>query len=203
MMKSLKSAGLAVVAGSALFASGCTGLNPYRSVDLRSDLNRTTLQRYQTEEREARAAGQSGMLDLEYSNLWPLGLVLYYQRGGVMLDEMEPEHERYMVSEATGLAPLAVLYAEETSATYDETGQRIGTMSMGSVLWGHLFMSHEVQQRLPSGEISKMKSWHIAHHLINIHWMDGHMRFSLFSMPNPVEFEAGMSHDKRAGHAHH
>ena len=107
---------VAVIAVAALLA-GCTGANAYQSVDLQSNLDQATLDRYQSEWKALADAGQGGhMVELESSNWWPLGLILYHRDSSVTRMET-PQGPVYHVKSGHGFAPLSLLYSVSTHAT--------------------------------------------------------------------------------------
>jgi hypothetical protein len=177
---------LAVVLLIGGLAVGCAGPNPYRRVDLSADLPPEAVRRYEQEWHELPAAERTAhMARLEHSNWWLPGLVAYYRRGSV--DRMEgPAGPVYHVSYGQGLGPLSALYSRGEHATYGAGGERLSGGAMGAVLLGHLAMTHHSDAIVPGGQHQKMDSWHLLHHVLNIHVMDGHRYVSLFTLPNAV-----------------
>jgi len=169
-----------------LILAGCGGPRPFQPVDLDRDLAGSDVARYESEWKEAQTEGQpAAMATLEHTNGWPLGLLLYWGRGTAMRMACHGG-PAYHVSRAVGFGPLSCLYVSGTDATYDTTGKRLSTMSMSSVLLGHLAMVHTSDVLLPNGQRQRMTSMHLLHHILSIHLMDGHTAVSLFSAPNPA-----------------
>ncbi len=193
MRRTMKHMQTLIFVGVLALGAGCCHAagSAYQQIDLTQNLRPATLQRYRD---QALAGGDdlhcaTNMKQLEYSNNWLLGLIAYWRKGNAMLDLTDAASPRYMVSESTGWAPLAVLRTAETTSTFDLEGRRLNTAQTSSWLWGHLYMAHTSEQVEPDGTLRTMRSRHIFHHLFNIHQMDGHTRYSLLSIPNPLEIE--------------
>ena len=178
-----------VLSSAVVVLVGCVGPNPYRPVDLARDLPQDALARYEAEFQAARRddphGGHHVAAKLESTNWWPVGLLVFHRRGEVMRMD-GPAGTRYMLSEVTGIGPLSLLYAAGRHATYDGAGRRLSGMALHSVLAGHLAMVHQGDARLADGSPENARSLHLVHHLVNVHTMNGHTDWSLFTMPNPV-----------------
>jgi hypothetical protein len=180
-----------VLAGMLALAAGCTNMSPYREVDLSADLPAHTLQRYERLAESGAEDGEASKLHcadgqvLEYSNWWPLGLLLYYHRGSVMR-MMTPEGAVYHVSSGKGYGPLSLLYSLGAHATYNASGERLSGMTTGTLLLGHLAMFHESDALLADNSTERMSSSHWLHHILNFHSMNDHRYFSLFTYPNAL-----------------
>ena len=197
-MKKLLFAVLVVIS---IWTTGCAGFRgssqPFQSVDLNGNLAQDALSRYEQEWKVLHETGRhSDMARLEHTNWWLPGLVAYWRRGSVTRTVSEAGGLNYDVSSTRGIGPLSVLFAGETHATFNDKGERLNRMWMGSLLWGHLAMFHENQVLLPDGTWRNSVSMHLLHHIISIHTMDGHTSVSLFSMPNLLGVEA----HNRSGH---
>ncbi len=187
------------VAGSLLYGCAMTGgAGRFQTVDLNGDLSPSTIARYEKEYQWLHEKGQCGgsMTTLEYTNLWPLGLLLYWQRGVVMRMETEGG-PLYMIQNAYGFGPLCLLYVGDSHATFDAQGRRLSGMSTHSYVLGHLGMVHQSDHILANGIKQEMTAMHLMHHLINLHEMDGHAEVSLLTGPNPV---GTASHGGHGGH---
>jgi len=177
---------LGAVAFAGAMLSGCVGPNRYQNVDLSHDLNQAALARYDSEWKALQAEGHTEpMLRLEHSNWWPLGLVAYHRECSVTRMET-PQGPVYHVMSGHGFGPLSLLYAISTDATYTAAGDRINWMRMETALTGCLAMGHETDAKLSDGRQEWSSSWHLVHHVFNIHAMDGHTYYSLFTMPNAI-----------------
>jgi hypothetical protein len=177
---------VAVVAAAVAMSSGCVGPNPYQSVDLKHDLDRAALERYDSEWKSLQAEGHGEpMVRLERSNWWPLGLIAYHRECSVKRMDT-PKGPVYHVVNGHGFGPLSLLYTISTDATYTAAGERVNWMRMQSALVGCLAMGHETDAKLSDGREEWSSSWHLIHHVINIHAMNGHTYYSLFTMPNPI-----------------
>ena len=180
---------MAVAAFAGAMLSGCVGPNPYRSVDLKRDLDQAALARYESEWKALQAAGRAEpMLRIEHSNWWPLGLIAYHRDCSVTRMDT-PKGPVYHVMSGHGFGPLSVLYAVSTDATYTAAGERVNWMRMQTALTGCLAMSHETDAKLSDGRREWSSSWMLIHHVFNIHAMDGHTYYSLLTMPNPIGFD--------------
>lgn len=173
---------------SALLVAGCASTAPsYRPIDLKADLDRETLQRYQAEGKDAGVSGANcHMATLEKTNWWLPALIAYWHRGSVEIMPGQDGQVYYMVSQTRGFGPLSVLYVAKQDATFDAKGRLLTDMSMSSVLWGHLAMLHEVRSRLDDTTWMTHNTSHWLHHLISVSDMNGMMGVSLFSAPNPL-----------------
>ncbi len=179
--------------GSALL-TGCVGPNAFKEVALDRDLSEGDVARYEAEWKALKTEASSNtMTRLESTDWWPLGLVAYWRRGTVTRVESANGKPEYHVSDALGIGPLALLYASGKDAVFDANGKRLSTMGMTSVLLGHLAMFHSSDMVLADGRRRQMSSAHLVHHIINLHWMDGHWSFSLFTAPNPIAVEGHSS----------
>lgn len=196
--------GLILIAAVGL-TSGCAvvGSNPFTDVDLKSNLSAQTLNRYDREWKTLSAAGEgSGMDQLELSNWWPLGLVLYWHKGSVMRTE-SPQGPVYMVSRSEGYGPLSMLFSAQTHATFDARGARLSGMTVQNYILGHLAMVHRGDAILSNGQKQEMTAMHLFHHLVNVHSMDGHTEVSFLTGPNPVGVESHSHSGAHAAHMHH
>lgn len=171
----------------ALGLLGCSSVPSYTRFDLKQDLSPDTRARFEREAQGAAAccAGAT-MTQLESTNGWPLGILAYWWQGSVMRTEVAPGKPSYMVANSQGFGPISLLYVTSTHATYDGQGRRVSSMTSGSVLLGHLAMLHRSENVLPDGRIQEVRMYHLLHHLIGIHSMDGHTNISLFTSPNPL-----------------
>jgi outer membrane murein-binding lipoprotein Lpp len=173
-----------VLAGVTL--AGCTGANPYRSVDLSQNLDQATLDRYENEWKALQAAGHTeAMVQLERSNWWPLGLIAYHRDCSVTR-MAGPGGTIYHVTSGHGFGPLSLLYTISTDASFTANGERVNWMRFQSALTGCLMMSHETDANLADGREEHSSASHWVHHVLNIHSMDGHTYVSLFTLPNPI-----------------
>ena len=178
-------------------ATGCSSIAPYQSVDLSKNLSPETLQRYEKEWQDLKAAGhEDSSAVLESSNWWPLGLVAYHRDASVMRMPGS-DGPTYMVMSGVGLGPLSVLYAGSTHATFNAKGERVSMMKMGNYLWMHLAMTHASDTVLPNGRREKMSSMALFMHALNIQKMGKHMYISIFTLPNAIGANV------TAGHAGH
>jgi hypothetical protein len=182
--------GRAVLAVTLLAAvvvvGGCVGPNSYTLVNLGGDLSPATVQRYETEWKALSAEqGGHGMAMLEHSNWWPLGLVAY-QRDGMVMREDTPKGPVYTVMSGHGFGPFSLLYARSTHASFDASGKRISWMRMHNSLYGMLMMAHESDNMLSDGRREKSLSAHLLHHILSYHRADGHVYWSLFTIPNAI-----------------
>ncbi len=180
-------------------AAGCAGPDRYRDVDLRADLPPDAIRRYEQEWQQLTPAERtSHAARLEHTNWWLPGLIAYYRRGAV--ERMQgPDGPVYHVSYGRGFGPLSLLYARTDHATYDADGQRLSGGGMSACLLGHLAMTHHADARLRDGRHERMDSYHLFHHVLNIHAMAGHSYVSLFTLPNPL----GAELPSGGGAAHH
>lgn len=186
---------LVSVLACVFFSVGCSGVPSYKSVDLGRDLPAETLARYESEWQALPSAERMhGMATLEKTNWWPLGLLGYYRRGSVMRED-GPQGTTYHVEDGYGVGPLSVLFSRGTHATYDGTGTRLSGMRMDTWLLGHLFMSHLSDATLPGGRTERASSFHIFHHILAVHNMNGHRYVSLFTVPNPVGTALSRGHE--------
>ncbi len=173
---------------------GCSSAHPYTRIDLSQNLSPATLTRFAAESEDAAAChAGAGMADLERTNWWPLGILAYWWQGSAMRTEAAPGKPAYMVQTSQGFGPVSILYVTSTHSTYDDQGQRLSTMTGSNVLLGHLAMIHSSENVLADGRTQEVRMYHLFHHLLNIHSMDGHTNVSLFTSPNPVgvSFHAG------------
>jgi hypothetical protein len=71
-------------------------------------------------------------------------------------------------------------------SVYDAEGKRLHRMGVGSAIFGHIYMTHTMENPAPDGTWHKSKSYNVMHHMFN--WVKEHGRseFYLFSVPNPV-----------------
>ncbi len=181
-----------LLALSLVSAIGCTtfdgGAASFTNVDLVGDLDAETLARYQEEVAAARADGASGdELVIEKTDLWPLGLLAYWERGTVTAHDMPGHGTLYSVEKTRGYGPLAMVWVSEERATFDAKGVRMDGSLAGSVLWGHLAMVHEMDHSM-CGMNQKHTSLHLLHHLINVSTVGDKTAVYLLSGPNPVGF---------------
>jgi hypothetical protein len=173
---------------------GCASVPPYTRLDLKQNLSSETLARFQRESKDAAACCPGArMVQLERSNWWPVGLLAYWWQGSAMRTEVAPGEPSYMVQNSQGYGPISILYVTSTHSTYNGQGQRVSSMTSGNVLLGHLAMLHRSENVLPDGRTQEVRMYHLFHHLLNIHTMDGHTNVSLFTSPNPlgVSFPGG------------
>jgi hypothetical protein len=169
-----------------IFAIGCTAGRAFQSVDLSTNLTAETLQRYESEWKEAQAEGRAEhMVQLERSNWWPLGLIAYHRDCTVMRME-GPDGPVYHVSSGHGFGPLCLLYTRSTHATFTAKGERVNWMRMQHILHGMLAMGDETDAKLTDGREEWSSCWGFLHHIFNVHSMNGHRYYSLISMPNPL-----------------
>lgn len=190
-MKTICLLGFAVVTLGLL---GCTAAHPYTRIDLGQDLSPATLARFAAESKDAATCHAGAQVtELESSNWWPLGILAYWWQGAAMRAEAVPGQASYMVQTSQGVGPVSILYVTSTHATFDDQGRRLSTMTGSNVLLGHLAMIHSSETVLPDGRTQAVRMYHLFHHLLNIHSMDGHTNVSLFTSPNPVgvSFHAG------------
>jgi hypothetical protein len=163
--------------------AGCAsapGASRFTPVSLTHDLDAASLARYRAEAEKVRDAGQSGgMLLLERSNAWPLGLLAYWRQGTV-----KTMGSSYTVTVSRGYGPLSMFYFRGRTATFNENGERLHAMDNSGVLWGHVAMMHSME---PGGG-QKHKSLALLHHIVNIVSEHGRTSVSLFSAPNPATF---------------
>lgn len=186
----------------ACLGSGCAMVGEYsfQDLDLKGNLSKETLKRYESEWRTLEASGErQGMAQLEYTNWWPLGLIVYWRQGSVMRMGSS-DGPFYVVSRSRGVGPLGVLHVAQTHATFDGKGQRLSGMTVHNVLLGHLAMIHQNDALLANGRRQEMTAMHLVHHLINVHAMDGHTEISLFTGPNPAGVEIPSHPAAHAGH---
>ncbi len=177
---------VAVVAFAGAMMSGCVGPNPYQSVDLKRDLDQASLARYESEWKALQAEGHAEpMIRLEHSNWWPLGLIAY-QRDCSVTRMAGAQGPVYHVMSGHGFGPLSLLYAVSTDATYTAAGERVNWMRMQTALTGCLAMGHETDAKLSDGREEWSSSWMLIHHVFNIHAMNGHTYYSLFTVPNAI-----------------
>ena len=172
--------------------SGCAVVGKYgfTDVDLNGNLTPQSLNRYESEWKAIQAGGEAGgcMAQLELTNWWPLGLILYWDRGSVMRSETA-DGPTYMVSKAWGLGPLCIVYVTEDMATFDAKGRRLSGMGVWNCLLGMVGMVHSGDAILANGQRQTMSAGHLAHHLLAYHTMDGHTQISMLTGPNPVGFD--------------
>ena len=180
------------VAATGFALSGCAMVGNYAftNVDVQGNLSPQTVARYESEWKAVQASAGSDccMAELELTNWWPLGLLLYWDRGSVMRSETA-NGPIYMVSKAWGLGPLCTVYVAEDMATFDSKGQRLSGMGVWNCLLGMVGMVHNSDAILVNGQRHTMSSGHLAHHLIAYHAMDGHTQISMLTGPNPVGFD--------------
>jgi len=191
MKNALLATGLVALA---LALTGCAGLrgsaHAFQSVDLDRDLDAATLARYEREWQQLSAAGHAGpMTRLEHSDWRLLGFLAYWPRGSVMRTSAGG-NVHYDVAKTRGVGPFSILYGAQTHATFDARGKRLASMSMGTVLWGHLAMFHKDEALLANSRKKESLSLHLLMHLLYIHVVDGRTSVSLFTMPNPLGVQA-------------
>jgi len=177
--------GLAALSGCAM-----VGNYAFTDVNVQGSLSPQTVARYESEWKAVQASAGSDccMAELELTNWWPLGLLLYWDRGSVMRSETA-NGPIYMVSKAWGLGPLCTVYVAEDMAVFDAKGQRLSGMNVWNMLLGMVGMVHNSDAILVNGQRQTMSSGHLAHHLIAYHAMDGHTQISMLTGPNPVGFD--------------
>jgi len=177
--------------GAMIMLTGCStvrsSLPAYQSVGLNRDLDASALSRYRrgtlalsAERREAH------VIDLEHTNKWLLGLLVYWRRGTAQAVRAGSGAETYVVSESLGFGPLAMLLVTKQTATYGGDGQRLAYTFGSSVGWGHLAMLHTMGAQVTEGQWMEHWSGHFLHHLFNIGKEHGRTSFSLCSDPNPM-----------------
>jgi hypothetical protein len=190
-----------------ILATGCVSGMKFHNVALDNKLGAEDVQRYESEWREISAKGSAHHATLEYSNWWPLGLFIYHRDCSVMRSS-GPGGALYHVRKGEGFGPLSLLYATSAHATYNAQGERINWMRMRTSLAGCLLMSHETDAKLIDGRNETSSSWHLVHHILNLHKMNGHTYVSLFTVPNAIGADLPASHvdDDNAempGHPNH
>ena len=192
MKNALLAAGLVALA---LALTGCVGLrgdaHAFQNVDISRDLDAATIARYEREWQQLSAAGNANamMTRLEHSDWRLLGFLAYWPRGSVMRTS-SGGNVHYNVAKTLGVGPFSCLYGAQTHATFDAKGKRLASMSMGTVLWGHLAMFHKDDALLANGQKKKSLSLHLLMHLLYINVGDAGTSVSLFTMPNPVGVQA-------------
>jgi hypothetical protein len=156
------------------------------------------------------------MTRLEHTDLWPLGLLAYWERGTATQVTPKPDSPSYRASEASGFGPLSILYVTQSDATFDAQGKRLSARTTGSALFGilamvteskvllpngqwqrsvqskfggPLLMVHKSEFLLSNGQWQKTTSAQFLHGLLHIHWAPGRTTVSLFSSPNPASME--------------
>lgn len=183
----MKTTWLVTFAVLALGLLGCSSAHPYSRIDLGQDLSPETIRRFESESEDAAACCPGArMTEFEHTNWWPLGILAYWWQGSAMRTDVAPGKAGYMVQASQGLGPVAILYETSTHSTYNGQGQRLSTMTGSNVLLGHLAMIHRSETVLPDGRKQEVSMYHLLHHLLNIHRMDGHTNVSLFTSPNPI-----------------
>jgi hypothetical protein len=169
---------------------GCAapqGASAFQPVDLCSDLDAATLSRYQAETADLASTGQGRhMAVIEYENGWPLGLLAFWKKGQVKVMEGTDGRPQYVVSEARGYGPFSMFWVTGDETLYDADGKRQHSMGMGSAVWGHIYMSHTMENPAPDGAWHRSASHHVMHHMFNWTKEHGESAFYLFSTPNPV-----------------
>ncbi len=185
MKRLLSRAGLAV---AGILMVGCSSAPAsYESIDLRQDLGKGGLDRYQGEWTAAGGgASAEPWTNLEYSNGWPLGLLAYWDKGAVRAQGKEGSLSHYTVTRAQGFGPLSLLYAYQEDAMFHGDGRRRSYMSTHNILWGHLAMIHVMD--MAPGEAHCGDHWAamIFHHLIAFGRGHGGAFFSIGGYPNPM-----------------
>jgi hypothetical protein len=167
---------------------GCAaprGASAFQPVDLGRDLDAATLARYRAEAAEVAGSGHHGAI-IEYRNGWPLGLLAFWRKGEVRVMQGTDGRPQYAVSAATGYGPLSMFWVTGEDAMYDADGKRQHSMGMGSAVWGHIYMTHTMENPAPDGTWHRSESHHVMHHMINWTKQHGASGFYLFSTPNPV-----------------
>jgi hypothetical protein len=172
----------------------------FTDVNVAGNLSPQTVARYESEWKAVQASAGSDccMAELELTNWWPLGLLLYWDRGSVMRSETA-NGPIYMVSKAWGLGPMCIVYVAEDMATFDSKGQRLSGMNVWNCALGMVGMVHNSDAILANGQRQTMSAGHLAHHLIAYHAMDGHTQISLLTGPNPVGFDMHSGPAMQAG----
>ena len=184
MWKAKTLAAALVLATAAL--AGCVGPNPYRSVDLQRNLDQAALERYESEWQALPAADRAKHeVVLEHSNWWPLGIIAYHRDSSVTR-MAGPAGPVFQVTSGHGFGPLSLLYSVSTHATYTAKGERENWMRLQAILKGCLAMAHDTNVQLADGRVERSSSWHLVHHIFNVHTMDGHSYISLLTVPNPI-----------------
>lgn len=183
--------GLLLAAMTGLFlVAGCAapaGASAFKPVDLYSDLNAQTLARYRAETALVTDAGQGGhVLVLEQTNQWPLGLLAYWHQGTVKAMRSKAGATTYVVSESHGYGPVSLVFVARNEAMFGDEGKRLSASAIGSVLFGHLAMFHDMGARDDAGVWHQHSSAHLIHHLVNVAKAHGKTSLSLLSAPNPV-----------------
>lgn len=175
---------LAVVVGCAV---GTGSVSSFYPVNLKQDLDESTLSRYETELKGVPAGHHTDhLLTLERTNWWPLGIVAFWRRGTVQAMRSANSPHTYLVSRTRGLGPLSVLYVSKEQAVYREDGKRLNYMANHSLGWGHLAMFHMVGWSVSDKEWMEHRSAHLIHHLLNIATGHGGYSVSILSAPNPL-----------------
>ena len=183
----MKTTWLVTFAVMALGLLGCSSAHPYTRIDLGQNLSPATLTRFAGEAKDAAACCPGAqMTTLERTNWWPLGILVYWWQGAAMRTEVAPGRAAYMVQSSQGFGPISILYVTSTHSSYNDKGERLSTMTGSNVLLGHLAMIHTGENVLPDGRKQEVSMYHLFHHLLNIHIMDGHTNVSLFTSPNPI-----------------
>jgi hypothetical protein len=174
-------AGLSVSIGCAAPA----GASAFREIDLGHDLDEATLTRYRSEAESAASAGHHGAV-IEYENGWPLGLLAFWKKGEVRVMHGRDGEPQYIVSRSRGYGPLSMFWVAGDQSVYDAEGKRLHSMGVGSAIFGHIYMTHTMENPAPDGTWHTSKSHNVIHHMFN--WVKEHGRseFYLFSVPNPV-----------------
>lgn len=172
--------------------AGCThNTQPFRDIDLTADLGPATLQRYEALAHQATGQGMPShgghhAATIEHSNWWPLGLLAYWRRGSVKAIHTTSGKWNYMVTESTGLGPLAIFGHRREQASYDSSGKRLSYMAGAGLALGHPFMYHAMGARLEDGQWMEHRTWSLLHHLVNIGRAHGRTSFWLLTAPNPA-----------------
>lgn len=184
----MRNTGLAALLVALTFCVGCAapdGAAAFRKIDLGRNLDAATLARYRSAAQKAAGAGHHGAV-IEYENGWPLGLIGFWKQGQVRVMVGEDGEPQYAVSQSRGYGPLSILWVVGEESVYDAKGKRLHSMGVGSAIFGHIYMTHTMENRAPDGTWHTSKSHNVLHHMFNWVKEHGQSEFYLFSVPNPV-----------------